>query len=118
MELVSFTKKLAMYFMTSFPAATYSSWRNIILLVFSYLLISATSGDDPQYVESIKTWHQKREEALKKEDGWLNLAGLYWLEPGSNTFGGARTNAIVFPKNKCADYLGKLILENGEVWVE
>lgn len=107
-----------MKFSTFFPTTTYSSWKNIILVTFGCFLISAKSGDDPQYVESIKTWHQKREEALKKEDGWLNLAGLYWLEPGSNTFGAARTNTIVFPKNKSADYLGKLILENGEVWIE
>ena len=29
----------------------------------------------------------KRVENLKEENGWLNLAGLYWLKPGENTFG-------------------------------
>jgi hypothetical protein len=30
----------------------------------------------------------KREESdLKKEDGWLTLAGLFWLKDGVNTVG-------------------------------
>ena len=28
------------------------------------------------------TWHQRRVENLKSEDGWLNLAGLFWLNEG------------------------------------
>ena len=81
-------------------------------------MLSFTNGDDPKYVEEIKNWHKDRVESLKKEDGWLNLAGLYWLKPGSNSFGDAPDNQIVFPKGKSAAHLGRLILENGEVWVE
>ena len=43
-------------------------------------------------------WHQHRIEGLKKPDGWLSLAGLFWLEPGDNSFGTDAHNKIVFPK--------------------
>lgn len=86
--------------------------------VGAVLLLSFTYGTDPKYVEEIKNWQKQRVESLKKEDGWLNLAGLYWLRPGINSFGGEKRNQIVFPSDKSAAKLGKLILENGEVWVE
>ncbi|AEE52000.1 DUF1684 domain-containing protein [Haliscomenobacter hydrossis] len=88
------------------------------LWILGASLLSFSYGTDPKYVEEIKIWHKARIESLKKEDGWLNLAGLYWLKPGSNTFGDAADNQIVFPKGKSAARLGRLILENGEVWVE
>ena len=44
-------------------------------------------SDDNTYVNDLKTWHQKRIEDLKAENGWLNLAGLFWLEEGKNSFG-------------------------------
>jgi uncharacterized protein (DUF1684 family) len=86
--------------------------------VLAVALLSFSYGTDPKYVEEIKNWQKERVESLKKEDGWLNLAGLFWLKPGSNTFGAGAGNQIIFPKGKSAAQLGRLILENGEVWVE
>jgi uncharacterized protein (DUF1684 family) len=53
---------------------------------------------------------------LKSENGWLNLAGLYWLEEGENTFGSDKANKVVFPKGEL--FLGHFILKNGEVYVD
>jgi uncharacterized protein len=74
---------------------------------FKYLLpilfISFLSGcnkkieTDPAYSADIANWHNKRVQNLKKETGWLNLAGLYWLNQGENTFGSDRSNDIIFP---------------------
>jgi hypothetical protein len=89
-----------------------------IVAFASLLLLSFTSSSDPKYVEEIKNWQKERVESLKSEEGWLNLAGLYWLKPGSNTFGAAKDNQIVFPAGKATAQLGKMILENGEVWLE
>lgn len=63
---------------------------------------------------SIDAWHATRVQNLQKEDGWLALAGLYWLEPGSNSFGSAESNKIVFPKTKIAAQAGSFVLD-GEV---
>lgn len=94
----------------------------LLLPLFAFLCVasmglkSVKSGTP--YEEEVKEWHRSRIENLKKEDGWLNLAGLYWLEEGKNTFGAAKTNAIVFPKGKSEESLGTFTLDNGEVFLE
>ena len=70
------------------------------------------------YKDEVKAWHNQRVENLKKESGWLNLARLFWLEEGKNTFGTGSSNKIIFPKDKSDDFLGTLILEKGEVFIE
>ncbi len=39
------------------------------------------------YVKAVEKWRSKEETDLKKEDGWLTLAGLFWLKDGVNTVG-------------------------------
>jgi len=75
-------------------------------------------SDDNTYVNDLKTWHQKRIEDLKAENGWLNLAGLFWLEEGKNSFGADAKNKVVFPAGKSAALMGYFTLKNGEVWVD
>ena len=70
--------------------------------------------DEAAYVESIEEWQHQRLERLKTKDGWLSLAGLYWLEPGENSFGSDPGNKIVFPEKSDA-FGGTLSLENGIV---
>ena len=36
------------------------------------------------YIEEITRWREKREMALKADDGWLCVSGLQWLENGEN----------------------------------
>jgi uncharacterized protein len=85
-----------------------------VCLLFSF----STVKDDSDYEKEIKTWHQNRIEGLKKENGWLNLAGLFWLEEGRNSFGASTENKIIFPKDRSKQFLGDFILEKGEVFVE
>jgi len=73
---------------------------------------------DSPYEAEIKAWHNTRVQNLKKESGWLNLAGLFWLEEGKNTFGTDINNQIVFPKGTADGFLGTLILDKGEVYIE
>ena len=77
----------------------------------------AFRSDNPHEAE-IKSWHQKRIESLKAEEGWLNLAGLFWLKEGENTIGGNEKNSIVFPSDHSDAFLGKVILKNGKVTFE
>jgi len=86
---------------------------------FTACTTNTEKQEDPAaYEASINEWHQDRSERLKKEDGWLALAGLFWLEPGENTFGSASDNAIVFPEGKIAEHAGALILEGNQVKVK
>jgi uncharacterized protein (DUF1684 family) len=72
----------------------------ISLLAF-LLSIFLTSPVRAQYNEAydreVADWHAKRIRDLKAPNGWLNLVGLYWLDPGQNTFGSDSSNKIVFP---------------------
>ncbi|WP_435357204.1 DUF1684 domain-containing protein [Emticicia sp. SJ17W-69] len=88
------------------------------ILCVSILFSFSVKSDDSDYEKEIKAWQQTRVENLKKENGWLNLAGLFWLEEGKNSFGASTDNKIVFPKNKSKQFLGDFILEKGEVFVE
>lgn len=85
-------------------------------LVISVLLFSFV--DDSPYEATIKSWQQKRIEGLKAEEGWLNLAGLFWLEEGVNTIGGDKSNTIKFPADHSDAFLGKIILKDGKVTYE
>jgi uncharacterized protein (DUF1684 family) len=49
--------------------------------------------------------------------GWLNLVGLYWLEPGMNTFGSGPQNAVVFPEGTIELQAGYFLVTQQEVSV-
>jgi len=67
------------------------------------------------YELEIEQWKLKRISSLKDKNGWLNLAGLYWLEQGNNSFGTGAKNKIVFPKGSLPEFAGNMILVNGVV---
>jgi uncharacterized protein (DUF1684 family) len=65
-----------------------------------------TNAPDASYINEIRQWRQKRDARLRRPDGWLSLAGLYWLEDGENTVGSAPTSDLVFPADKAPLELG------------
>lgn len=86
-----------------------------LLLLAGIYLLPAFTFNDTAYEEQIQQWHQKRIESLKAESGWLNLAGLFWLDEGKNTFGGDSKNNVVFPADKSNPFLGEIWLDKGKV---
>ncbi len=46
------------------------------------------------YEDSVNSWYRQRIIDLKAPDGWVNLAGLFWLEKGKNTLGSGNDNSI------------------------
>lgn len=52
---------------------------------------------DSAYVQELTKWRQAREAALKADNGWLTLGGLFFLRNGQNTFGSSPLNDIVLP---------------------
>ena len=80
------------------------------LISLSYFLVGLSSIQGQtaaSYTASIKHFDSLRFKALTDKNGWLNLAGLYWLKPGNNTFGSATTNALVFKHKNMPAILGK-----------
>jgi len=56
------------------------------LLIFFVGLRFAAA--EPNYIQDIEKWRAEHETNLKKESGWLSVAGLFWLKEGTNTVGG------------------------------
>jgi uncharacterized protein (DUF1684 family) len=83
-------------------------------LVFG-LLGAAAIFAASNYGSEIAAWHADREARLKAEDGWLSLAGLFWLHDGSNPFGKDPEDEIALPDGPA--HAGVFHLDRGKVSV-
>src|SRR6202140_4276843 len=72
------------------------------------------SPDRNAWQKDLQDWRAKHVAELQKPDGWLSLAGLEWLQPGDNSFGGAADNKIHLADTKAA-HLGVLRLDGQTV---
>lgn len=90
----------------------------LIVIIFIRCASELKENGSPKYISEIKEWHNKRIENLKKENGWLNLAGLYWLKPGENKFGADKSNDLIFPEGKAPAFIGLLILKDSVVTIK
>jgi uncharacterized protein (DUF1684 family) len=50
---------------------------------------------DSAYLAQLDAWKQQRIAKLKAAEGWLNLIGRWWLEPGTITVGSEADNDIM-----------------------
>jgi len=94
--------------------------KNIVLY---FILISTIFGCkqpvvDEAYIDEIETWDSNRIVRLKSKSGWLNLAGLYWLAEGENSFGSGKDNSVIFPEGLCDEKLGVFILRGDSVFMK
>lgn len=96
-----------------------------LLLFFVVLIVacttrdkSETNFDEEAYQKEITEWQQKRNVYQVSEQGWVNLAGLFWLKEGINTFGSGRDNDLVFPQERIAEHAGFILLKQGVVSIE
>lgn len=70
------------------------------------------------YTKQMQQWYKGREDYLRSPAGWLNLAGLYWLQPGNNSFGSDSSNTLVFKHAQMPAWAGTFIVQDGKVsWV-
>ena len=51
-----------------------------------------------EYINSIDKWRQEVDNNLRRENGWLALAGLFWLRKGTNLIGSDPNSDILLPK--------------------
>jgi uncharacterized protein (DUF1684 family) len=86
-----------------------------ILFIISFLQVSIGQSQEKTLKEDVAQWDAKRITSLKSANGWVNLAGLYWLSPGENKFGAAADNEIVFNDPRFPAHLGTFVLTDKEV---
>jgi uncharacterized protein (DUF1684 family) len=92
-----------------------------IFLLALFAAVPALAADrepDPAYKKAEEDWRKRVEQNLRRDNGWLTLAGRYVLKPGENTFGTAETNDIVFPKGVGTAGIGSVFVEPGKVTVK
>jgi len=57
------------------------------------------------YIDELQAWRAQMDAALRADDGWLTLAGLFWLAEGASTFGSG-TGCDVVLHDGCPAVLG------------
>lgn len=67
------------------------------------------------YLETETKWRAQEETSLKAEGGWLSVAGLYWMKPGTATIGAGAGNDFVLPNRNIPDRVGTATLADGKV---
>ena len=65
-------------------------------------IVTDNHYDASAHRSEIQKWQSDRLASLTKEDGWLTLIGLFWLNEGENKFGSDPKNAIVAAKGQSA----------------
>jgi uncharacterized protein (DUF1684 family) len=64
--------------------------------------------------QATEQWRAKREATLKGPDGWLSVAGLFFLKPGVNTLGSDPQSDIALPAGAAPEHTGRIRFENGK----
>lgn len=91
---------------TRLPAAAIS---------FLAMLLACGKPSPYDYAAEIEAWRTEREARLKADDGWLTLAGLFFLNEGDNSFGSSPQNDIVLRTGP--EHAGIITLRDGRVGV-
>jgi uncharacterized protein (DUF1684 family) len=78
------------------------------------VLMSSALCAQSAYKAEIEKWRQEREASLQKDDGWLTVAGLFWLKEGENRAGAAAANQIVLPPRSAPERAGTFVLRGGK----
>ena len=89
----------------------------LLMLAYACNRSAPLIEDETSYIKSIEQWQQDRLEGLKAKDGWLNLAGIYWLKQGEQSFGSDPSNDIVFPE-KAEDFIGTITVKDEVAYIK
>jgi uncharacterized protein (DUF1684 family) len=84
-------------------------------ILLSALAVTPALASDPAYVKSVEDWRVTVDKGLRRDNGWLTLAGRFPMKPGTNTFGTDEKNDIVFPKGIGPAQMGTFVVEPGKV---
>lgn len=88
-----------------------SAFLHICCLLSAVWIASAQTAG---YREEVEKWRADYEADLRQDNGWLSLAGLFWLKEGNNTFGTGSGNNIVLPPGSAPEVAGAFFFHNGE----
>lgn len=73
--------------------------------------------DHNGYEAALAAWRADAEAALRAPDGWLSVAGLFWLQEGVSTLGSDPACAVRLPARSAPPFVARLALRDGAVTV-
>src|SRR6267154_2064194 len=76
--------------------------------------VLCAAGASNSYVDEAAGWRAHYEASLKAPDGWLSVAGLFWLHEGVNAVGSDPQSDVVLPEGP-AKRAGTLRVQNHKV---
>lgn len=79
------------------------------------LLLSAA---DPGYRAGIEKFRADREATLRAGDGWLSVAGLFWLKDGPNRVGTEQGSDVLLPEGAAPARVGVFTVQGGAATFE
>ncbi len=84
-------------------------------IVFFLLFFLALSIFPRNYEEEILAWRKNRLARLTAADGWVTLAGLFWLQPGENSLGSGSENGLRVHNTEFPEKAGVFEVGDGRV---
>lgn len=83
-----------------------------IALLIAFAPVALSSDND--YRQKLEKWRAEKEAELKSDNGWLTVAGLFWLKEGVNRFGTDSRNEIVLPEGSAPGKAGEFEFHAGK----
>jgi len=80
-------------------------------------LLAGSLSADAAYRAGVEKWRAAYEASLKSDDGWLTIAGLFWLHEGENKFGSDPLNDIVLNEAGVPAEVGSFDMHGGKIVV-
>ncbi len=91
---------------TAIPTALLS----ILASASAFAQATTTPMNASSYVEGVTEWRATVDKSLRRDNGWLTLAGRYVMKMGNNTIGTAKGNDIVLPAGVGPEKLGMMMV--------
>ena len=85
------------------------------IAAFAALGMSSPGQAAPTYKQDAEKWRADYAKDLLRPEGWLSVAGLFWLKQGTNTLGSAADSTVVLPPRVAPAKVGTLELAGDKV---
>src|SRR2546421_4205462 len=93
--------------------------KKTFLLSATLIFLQIVQGwGQSDYAKQIEKWRSEREANLKKETGWLTVAGLFWLKEGINTVGAGEKFDVRLTDNFKQGKFGEIEFKEGKAMLK
>ncbi len=90
--------------------------RNFLHISWLLIVVSLAADEHVEraYRDEIRKWRADHDDRLKRDNGWLTLAGLFWLKEGDNRFGTGPGNDLILPEGSAPEAAGTFVFHDGK----